>query len=157
MIVFRITCAILMAWAINWSLARAEAAELLKVLPEMAVLGPIAGGIVGYLNLAVRQGWGFIVAFANGVWAGVLSILLSGVLYLIVALVQAIRTNVVRTFDNFLNVFGSLVQPLLELVANIPLLTVSLGAAALVGVISEVIHWVLVRMKSRKGGQRTSG
>ena len=156
MVVFRITCAILMAWAVNWSLARPEANELLGTLPEMLVLGPIAGGIIGFINLAVRQGWGFIVAFANGVWAGVLSILLSGVLYLIVAIVQAIRTNVVRTFDNFLSVFGSLIQPLIDSVTNVPLLTVSLGAAALVGVVTEVIHWVLVRFKARKGGRRTS-
>lgn len=156
MIVFRIVCAILLAWAVNWSLSRDEATELLRVLPDMLVLGPVAAAIVGFANLAVRQGWGFIVAFANGVWAGVLSILLSGVLYLIVEIVRAISTNVVRTFDNFLNVFGSLVQPLLDSVVNIPLLTVSLGAAALVGVITEVIHWVLVRMKARKGGQRAN-
>ena len=156
MIIFRIVCAILLAWAVNWSLSRDEAAELVRVLPEMLVLGPIAGAIVGFANLAVRQGWGFIVAFANGVWAGVLAILLSGVLYLVVEIVRAISTNVVRTFDNFLNVFGSLVQPLLDSVVNIPLLTVSLGAGALVGVITEVIHWVLVRMKARKGGQRVN-
>ena len=76
MIVFRIVCAILLAWAVNWSLSRDEAAEMLKVLPDMLVLGPVAGAIIGYVNLSVRQGWGFIVAFANGVWAGVLAILL---------------------------------------------------------------------------------
>ena len=156
MVIFRIVCAILLAWAVNWSLSRDEAAEMLKVLPDMLVLGPVAGAIIGYVNLSVRQGWGFIVAFANGVWAGVLAILLSGVIYMVVEIVRAISTNVVRTFDNFLNVFGSLVQPLLEAVTNVPLLTVSLGAAALVGVITEVIHWVLVRMRARKGGQRAN-
>lgn len=156
MIIFRIVCAILLAWAINWSLSRAEASEMLRILPDMLLLGPVAGALVGYGNLAVRQGWGFIVAFANGVWAGVLAILLSGVLYLIVEIIRAFNTNVVRTFDNFLNVFSSLVQPLLEAVMNIPLLTVSLGAAALVGVITEVVHWALVRMRSRKGGQRVN-
>ncbi|MEM9060179.1 MAG: hypothetical protein AAGD13_06915 [Pseudomonadota bacterium] len=155
MIIFRIVCAVLMAWAINWSLARPEAEPLLKTLPEMEVLGPFAGALIGFVNLSVRQGWGFIVAFANGVWAGVLSILLSGVLYVVVQIVQAIRTNVVRTFDNFLTHFGSVVDPLLGEILNIPLLTVSLGAVALVGVITEVIHWVLVRMRQRKGGQRT--
>ncbi|MEM7213658.1 MAG: hypothetical protein AAF479_17535 [Pseudomonadota bacterium] len=156
MIIFRIVCAILMAWAVNWSLARSEAFEMLRELPDMALIGPVAAAVVGYANLAVRQGWGFIVAFANGIWAGVLSILLSGVIFMIVELVRAMNTNVIRTFDNFLGVFGSLVQPLLDSVANIPLLTVSLGATALVGVVTEVIHWALVRMRSKKGKQRAN-
>ena len=156
MIVFRIVCAILMAWAINWALSRSEAAEMLRELPDMALFGPVAGAVIGFVNLAVRQGWGFIVAFANGVWAGVLSILLSGVIHVVVEIVRAINTNVIRTFDNFLSVFGTFVEPLWEAVVDVPLLTVSLGAAALVGVISEVIHWILVRMKTRKTGQRAN-
>ena len=156
MIVFRIVCGILMAWAVNWSLARSEAVEMLRELPDMTLLGPVAAAIVGYINLSVRQGWGFIVAFANGIWAGVLSILLSGVLFMVVEIVRAINTNVIRTFDNFLGVFSSLIQPLLDAVANIPLLTVSLGATALVGVVSEVIHWALVRMRSKKSKQRVN-
>lgn len=156
MIIFRIVCAILLAWAVNWSLSRDEAAELVRELPDMLFLGPIAGAVIGYINLSVRQGWGFIVAFANGVWAGVLAIILSGVLFLIVAVINEISNSPERTFDNFLAIFGSKMQPLLDSVVNIPLLTVSLGAAALVGVITEVIHWVLVRMRARKGGQRAN-
>lgn len=129
---------------------------MLRELPDMTLLGPVAAAIVGYINLSVRQGWGFIVAFANGIWAGVLSILLSGVLFMVVEIVRAINTNVIRTFDNFLGVFSSLIQPLLDAVANIPLLTVSLGATALVGVVSEVIHWALVRMRSKKSKQRVN-
>lgn len=156
MTVFRIVCAILMACAIIWALSRSEAAEMLRELPDMALFGPVAGAVIGFVNLAVRQGWGFIVAFANGVWAGVLSILLSGVLHVVVEIVRAINTNVIRTFDNFLSMFGTFVEPLWEAVVDVPLLTVSLGAAALVGVISEVIHWILVRMKTRKTGQRAN-
>lgn len=153
MLIYRILCAILMAWGANWSLSREEAETLLKVLPEMATLGPIAAAFVGYFNLAVRQGWGFIVSFANGIWAGFLSILFSGVLFITARMAQGIQTETVRSFENFQAVFSSTMQPLLDEVLNVPLLTVSLGAAALIGVITEVIHWVLVRMRQRRGKQ----
>ncbi|MEM7423415.1 MAG: hypothetical protein AAF334_06805 [Pseudomonadota bacterium] len=152
MLLYRIICAILMAWGVNWSLSRDEADLMLKVLPEMATLSPVAAAFVGYFNLAVRQGWGFIVSFANGIWAGVLAILLSGVLFVVARMAQGIQTDNVQSFDNFLAVFSSTMQPLLDEVANVPLLTVSLGASALIGVVTEVIHWVLVRMRQRKGG-----
>ena len=154
MIIFRIVCAVLMAWAVNWSLSRNEAIELLRVLPEMEILGPIAAAAIGFVNLSVRQGWGFIVAFANGVWASVLSVLFSGALYVVVEITRAFSNSVVRTFDNFLSIFSAVVQPLLTAVIDIPLLTISLGAGALVGVITEVVHWTLVRMKARKRGPR---
>lgn len=151
MLVFRILCAILVAWAVNWTLSREEAENLLRELPEMETLGPIAGAIVGYLNLAVRQGWGFVVAFANGVWAGVLAIVLSGVFYMIASIVDAIQSQVLKSFDDFLTVFGQNVQPLIDELINPPLLVVSLGATALIGVVTEVIHWLLVRVRQRKG------
>lgn len=154
MIVFRIICAVLVAWATNWALSRPEAAPLLLELPEFDTLSPLAGAMVGYFNLAIRQGWGFIVAFANGVWAGVLSIFLAGTLYMSIVLVQALRTDVIKTFDNFLNVFSDTVEPLLEQVVNLPLLVVSLGATAVVGVITEILHWVLVRLHQPKSTAR---
>lgn len=156
MLVFRVLCAILMAWAVNWSMSRDEAAELLQSLPEMATLAPIAAALVGYFNLSVRQGWGFIVAFANGVWAGVLAIILAGVLYMVLVIVQGIRTNLIKNFDNFLNVFSDSVQPLLTEVANVPLVTVSLGASAVVGVVTEIVHWLLVRVRERNGGTKST-
>ena len=153
MLVFRIICAVLMAWSVNIALSRPEAVVMLQTLPEMTTFAPIAAAIVGYFNLAVRQGWGFIVAAANGIWAGVLSIFLSGVLFMIVKIIEAFQTNVIRTFDNFMSVFSEMSQPLLEEVLNMPLLVVSLGITALVGVATEVLHWILVRMRQRKGGQ----
>ncbi|MEM1160706.1 MAG: hypothetical protein AAGJ28_07215, partial [Pseudomonadota bacterium] len=133
MLVFRIVCAILMAWAVNWALSRPEGEQILSVLPEMRTLGPIAAAAVGYFNLAVRQGWGFIVAFANGIWAGVLSVILSGVLYVIVALIQRARSNQLRDFDSFMLQFGEIVGPLIDQVVYVPLLIVSFGATAIVG------------------------
>ncbi len=155
MIVFRILCALLVAWAANWSLSRPEAVQLIDELPEMETLGPIAGAFAGFFNLAVRQGWGVIVAIANGIWVGALSIFLAGVMFTAGMVGNAILTNVIKNFDQFLNVFGQTVEPLFEQVLNIPLLVTSLGATAFVGVVTEGAHWLLVKFKQRKGGQNT--
>lgn len=156
MLTFRFVCAILMAWAINWALSRPEAEQLLTNIPDAEVLGPIAGATVGYFNLAVRQGWGFIVAFANGIWAGFLSILLSGVFVVILTLIESVRTNTISDFEKFMIVFSETVQPLLDEVANVPLLVVSLGATAIVGVVTEIVHWLLVKLRAKKTQQRTA-
>jgi len=155
MLTFRFVCAILMAWAVNWALSRPEADQLLQNIPDVEVLGPIAGATLGYFNLAVRQGWGFIVAFANGIWAGFLSIILSGVFVTILTIIESVRTSNVVDFEKFMIVFGETVQPLLDEVTNVPLLVVSLGATAIVGVVTEVVHWLLVRLRAKKAQQRT--
>lgn len=156
MILFRILCGILLAWAANWALHRPEAHELLIDVPEMEVLGPIAAVAVGAFSLAVRQGWGAIVGFANGVWAGVLSIALSGTLYTLIKIVQAMRTGLIHDFDNFLNVFGDTVEPLIGHIVNPPLVIVSLGAAAIIGVVTEMLHWLLVRFRRKRHRPRSS-
>ena len=140
-----------MAWAVNWALSRPEALPMLQTIPEMETLGPIAGATVGYFNLAVRQGWGFIVAFANGIWAGVLSILLSGIFDIAFVTMKAMRENTLADFEAFMTLFGETTRPMLDEVANVPLLVVSLGATALVGVVTEIIHWLLVRVRTKKG------
>ena len=68
MLIFRLLCAILVAWAINLILARPEAATLIAEVPEMTYIGPFAGAVVGFFNLAKRQGWGLIVSVVNGMW-----------------------------------------------------------------------------------------
>lgn len=154
MLLYRILCAVLLAWAMNWSLGRPEAAALLEELPEMAALGPVAGAFVGFASLSVRQGWGVVIGFANGVWAGALAIAFSGTVYTFLKLAQAVRQGAIGSFDRFMVIFGDAVEPLLEQVANLPLLIVSLGAAAIVGVVTEFLHWLLVRFRRKR--QRTS-
>ena len=154
MLVYRLICAFLLAWAINWRLSLSEAETLISVLPEMETLAPIAAAIVGYFNLAVRQGWGMIVAFANGIWAGVLAIVGAGALYMLLRIIIGIRENEIREFDHFLNVFSSAFEPLVDQLANLPLLITSLGTTAVVGVVTEIIHWLLVRVRQGKGGAR---
>ncbi len=81
MLVFRVICAVMVAWAINLVLARPEAAVLVAEVPEMIYIGPAAGAVVGFFNLAKRQGWGLIVSVANGMWTGVMTIGLAGFMY----------------------------------------------------------------------------
>lgn len=152
MILFRILCAILLAWAVNWSLSRPEAQVLVQSVPELTVLAPLAAAMVGYFNLAVRQGWGVIVAFANGVWAGVLAIFLTGTIHMGIVLIQNLRAGVITSFNDFLRVFGATVEPLVDQLGNLQLLIVSLGATSVVGVVTEVLHWLLVRFRQGKPG-----
>lgn len=153
MLFYRILCAVLLAWAVNWSLARSEAALLIGAVPEMVALGPIAGAFVGFASLSVRQGWGVVVGFANGVWAGVLSIAVSGALYILARMAQAARDGLITSFDRVMLVFSEALEPLIEQLPNLPLLIVSLGATAIVGVLTELLHWLMVRFRRRR--QRT--
>src|SRR5690606_17988048 len=128
MLLYRLLCALLLAWAAGWSLARPEAAALVMELPEMSALGPASAAFVGFVSLSARQGWGIVVAFANGIWAGALSIGIAGTLYMLIALTQAVRDGLISSFDRFVLVFSDNVEPLIEQLANLPLLIVSLGA-----------------------------
>lgn len=129
---------------------------MLLEVPEMNYLVPLGAATAGYFNLAVRQGWGTIVALANGVWAGALSIFFACVLHTLIEVVRGLRTNVIQTFDNFMTEFSSTVEPLFEEFLDPPLLVVILGAAAVVGVVTEVLHWVLVRFRQKRAGGGTN-
>ena len=150
MLLYRILCALLLAWAASWSLARPEAGALMTELPEMAALGPASAAFVGFASLSARQGWGVVVAFANGIWAGALSIGIAGTLYMLMTLTQAARDGLISSFDRFMILFSDTVEPLIEQLANLPLLIVSLGATAIVGVVTEFLHWLLVRFRRKQ-------
>jgi hypothetical protein len=146
MLVFRIICAGLLAWAVVWVLLQPQAARLLRAVPEMGAIAPIAGAYVGAFSLAARQGWGLIVALANGIWAGILAILASGVLYTAVQVTSGlVAGDLARLFDRF----GDAVDRLLAAVGDAPLLALSLAATATVGVLTELVHWVMVRVRSK--------
>lgn len=131
---------------------------MLETLPELSslLIAPLSAAFVGFFNLAVRQGWGFIVAFANGIWAGVLSIFVSGTLFMTLKIIEGLQANEIRDFDQFLQKFSSEIEPMAAELSNIPLVIVSLGACAVAGVVTEVIHWVLVRFKQGRGGTSSS-
>ena len=149
-----------MAWAVNIALGRPEGEQLLTNIPEMETYGPVAGAMVGFFVLSMRQGWGVVVAFANGIWAGALSVIVSGVIYVTVHIVDQWAKNIIQDFDGLVLQLQVAMEPLLEEVVNLPLLIVSLGAAAIVGVVTEGIHWVLHKVyppKTTEGATPASG
>ncbi|MBK0398860.1 hypothetical protein H0I76_06645 [Limibaculum sp. M0105] len=115
----------------------------------MAVISPIAGALVGFFNLATRQGWGFIVAVANGVWAGLLSILVAGTVYGLVVAFQTWR-GPSSSYESFVRNMESEITPLFDLVINFPLLTLTITTTAVLGVVTELLHWTLVRFRKNR-------
>ena len=150
MLVFRIICAVMVAWAINLVLARPEAAVLVAEVPQMVYIGPAAGAVVGFFNLAKRQGWGLIVSVANGMWTGVMTIALAGFLYLAMRMSRLIIYSV-KDFDAFLRVLGSEAKPLIDISTDFRLIGITIGAVTVTGIISEILHWVMVRLRRYRG------
>lgn len=151
MIIHRFICAIFVAWAINWALARPEAAALLADVPELAVIGPIAGAIAGMLNLPRRRGLGPIVATVNGAWTGVLIIALASFMYLSMQMWNALIHGLVRDFENFLRILGTEAKPLIETMPNLRLIGLIIGASAVAGLVSEIVYWLLARIRRLRG------
>jgi len=141
----------MVAWAINLVLARPEAAVLVAEIPQMIYIGPIAGAVVGFFNLAKRQGWGLIVSVANGMWTGVMTIGLAGFIYLTMRMLNVVMSNMVKDFEAFLRVLGSEATPLVEISTDIRLIAITVGAVTVTGIISEILHWTLVRLRRYRG------
>lgn len=151
MLVFRILCALFVAWAVNWSLSRPEAALLREEIPEFAAIAPFAGALVGFVNLAKRQGWGGVVAIANGMWAGFLTLVITSVIFVL----AAAGDSFARVGDTDTGFIGQILAEntalVVDMLASFPLLIVCIGATAVVGLVTEVIHWALVRLRKRRG------
>lgn len=161
MFLFRVLCALLLAWAFNLALGRPEAVIVLQELaqnaetygmpkPDLLIYGPIAGGIVGFLNLAVRQGWGMIVGLANGIWAGALSIAVAALLMFIASVIDRISSSQLKDFQAFVKLSGQLREVIVEPMMNIQFIVVTLGIMAVVGVITEIAQWLVARVRNPK-------
>lgn len=152
MIIFRFICAILIAWAVNLVLSRPEAAEIISEVPELAVIGPIAGAIAGFANLPRRRGAGPIISIISGAWTGVLTIALASFVYLSLQMWGAVTHGLVRDFENFLRILGTESKPLIETLPNVRLLGMIVGACAVAGLVSEFVHWFMDRIRRLRGG-----
>jgi len=150
LLVFRVICAVLVAWAMNWAMGRPEAAVLREEVPLFVTIVPLAGAVIGFLNLAKRQGWGVIVAIANGLWAGALSLLLAMFITLAVQVEDASRDSIKFDFENLIRVMARETADIVDSVAFLPLIVVTRAATAVVGLVSEIIHWALVRLRKRR-------
>jgi hypothetical protein len=141
----------MVAWAINLVLARPEAAVLVAEVPQMIYIGPIAGAVVGFFNLAKRQGWGLIVSVANGMWTGVMTIGLAGFIYLAMRMINVVWHNIIKDFEAFLRVLGSEAAPLVEISTDLRLIAITVGAVTVTGIISEILHGIMVRLRRYRG------
>jgi hypothetical protein len=150
MLVFRLICAVMVAWAMNWALRGPEAVFLQRDLPEFVILGPIAGALVGWMNLAKRQGWGMIVAIANGMWAGFLSLLLTGAMYVGMTSLNGAPASNMDVEQVFALMSANTVL-VVDGLSSLALMIVCLGSTALVGIVTEVVHWAMVKMRRARG------
>lgn len=150
MLLFRVLCAVFVAWAMNWAFSRPEAALLREEIPEFAAIAPVAGALVGFVNLARRQGWGGVVAIANGMWAGFLTLVLTSVIYIFIDVFDTSRVGDVK-LDFIFGLIAGGVADIVDQLASFPLMVVCIGSTAVVGIVTEIIHWALVKLRKRKG------
>ena len=151
MLKFRVICAVMVAWAINLVLARPEADVLLAEVSEMSYIGPIAGALVGFFILAKRQGSGLIVAALNGMWTGVLAIVLAGFMFLSMRMLDVVTNFALKNFEAFLRILGQESQPFIDISTDYRLIGITIGAVTVTGILSEVLHWVFVRLRRARG------
>ncbi|HUF86677.1 MAG TPA: hypothetical protein VMM59_04780 [Thermohalobaculum sp.] len=156
MLIFRLICAALVAWAVNWVMGQPVAANLLELVPEMGFIVPIAGAMVGFLALATRQGWGVIVAMANGLWTMLLTVAAAWLLFLVVTMMDHVAHGLISNFENFLRILGVEMAPLAEGWVDPRLIGVMLAATVVVGIVTEILHWILVRLRKERGEDEES-
>ena len=157
MLTFRVICAVVVAWALNWVMGQPVAATLLEEVPEMAYLAPLSGAIVGFVALAKRQGWGFIVAAANGLWTMILTVGLAWLIFLTITLFDHLLHGLIADFKNFLRILGSETEPLAEGWVDLRLLGVTLAATVVAALVTEALHWILVRLRRERGEDEEEG
>jgi hypothetical protein len=157
MVWLRLICAVLLAWAVNLVLAWPVAAALVTEIPEMAHLGPfpgvgpIAGAVVGFLAIPRRNGMGVIIATLNGAWSGLLVIALSGVIYLAIRMFDALIHHLLKDFEAFLRVLSTEAKPLIDIGIDPKLIGITVGATAVVGLLSEILSWCRSAIRRHRG------
>lgn len=157
MLFFQLMCAGAVAWAVNWVMAQSVAVELIELVPEMQYIAPAAGALVGFFALAKRQGWGIVVAAANGLWTMLLTVGMAWLLFLFITLVDHISHGLIANFENFLRILAAEAEPLAEGWVNLRLVGMLLAATVFVGVVTEFLHWILVYLRRARGEEDEEG
>lgn len=153
MLTFRVLCALVVAWAVNWVLGHPVSANLLEEVPQMGWIVPASGALVGLVALAKRQGWGIIVAIANGVWTMLLTLGIAWLVYFVVKVGDHILHGLISNFEHFLRVLGYEAEPLAEAWLDPRLLGLMLAATVVASLLTEALHWVLVRIRRMRGDE----
>ena len=101
-------------------------------------------------DVEVRQGWGMVVGLVNGIWAGTLSLALGGFLVFCAGIFMRMQENQIQDFAHFLKHSALIRGPLLNAMLDVKFIVVTLGLAAVVGVITEIVQWLVARVRNRK-------
>ncbi|MGR3716188.1 MAG: hypothetical protein ACU0B1_05525, partial [Thermohalobaculum sp.] len=72
-------------------------------------------------------------------------------MYLTMRMVNVIAHNMIKDFDAFLRVLGGEAVPLIEISTDFRLIGITIGAVAVTGIISEILHWIMVRLRRYRG------
>lgn len=147
MILYRLMCAILLAWAVNVSLGRPQAEVFITEVDKMLTIMPISAGLVGYFYLGKRQGKGLVIGLANGAWSGILTTMVAVFMYLTVRMWSNLMHGLIEDFEEFMRILGLEMKPLVETMPNIPMLAVIAGISILAGGATEVLHWCFAYLK----------
>lgn len=126
--------------------------QQLRYMPTIAL---VTAGMVGFGNLATRQGWGLIVAVVNGLWAGLATIVLASVAFVAVHMVAELYAIGGVTFPVFLETFDATIADLLGQAYEVRNLLVHLVICVAVGVVTEIVHWLLVHVRHARAARRT--
>lgn len=153
MLAFRLVCAVAVAWAANWTLSRPVAAQLIHLVPQMTYIAPAAAAVVGFVALAKRQGWGLIVAAANGLWTVILTVALTWLVYLTMRMGNHLSHGLIANFKDFMRILGSEIKPLAKGWVDLRLIGMLLGATVAASLATEILHWILVRLRRLRGGE----
>jgi hypothetical protein len=62
-------------------------------------------------------------------------------------MINVVWHNIIKDFEAFLRVLGSEAVPLVEISTDIRLIAITVGAVTVTGVISEILHWIMVRLR----------
>ena len=150
MIFYRLICGICVAWVINWVLRRPEGAYLVQECVEMLVIGPLIGLAVGYLLLAHRQGMGIINGTLNGFYTAVVTVVVSGIVYLSYRVSDPILHGLVDDFRAFTRILYYEALPLFESLKNLRLIGLTLALTTIVGTLTELLQWGMVKFRRKE-------
>lgn len=152
MLLFRVICAA--AMVAGTLLAHVGPTDAHHDLRFIQLSSLTAAAAVGFVNLASRQGWGLVVAVVNGLWAGLIAIVLSALIYVVLHMGEAMMTTAAPDFSDFMSSFGSIVSQLLRERYYLGHLGQHLAATAVVGLVTEIIHWMLVHVRQSRSARR---
>ena len=89
-------------------------------------------------------------------WAGFLSIVVMGLFMFIAAMMDRTQSATVQNFEDFLQRATEVREAMIAPMLDIPFIVVTVGFAAVVGVITEIAQWLVAKVRNPNKGQDTN-